>query len=295
MPAVGDSDRFGCAGPGGLGVGAAAFEADHRGSGTRSQPCGHGLGAPVGQDIDRAVGVHVHQDGAVAMPFTQGEVVDPEYLDGVHRRIRQAAYQPQQGRTPYWHPQSVRQACSGSSSQRQPDPLENRGQQWGVPSIRRGQPIDLFGECPSAAPLVRAQESAHPKNQAAGPVTDRGVGEGAVVAAVDPAAPCSRSPGTRPSCVTAHARIRIPAADASIDSMVTPARCGSRTRRSQRFAEHRQDHRLRIGRAPEGTPLHHHGKGARTSFHVPSTARSSINATSISSRRSGQRRRRPIP
>nr|AIU93567.1 hypothetical protein LRS1606.133 [Rhodococcus sp. NS1] len=37
---------------------------------------------------------------------------------------------------------------------------------------------------------------------------------------------------------TVQARIRIPAADVSADSIVTPARCGSRTRRSQQLAEH---------------------------------------------------------
>ncbi len=70
------------------------------------------------------------------MPFTQGEVVRSECLDGARRRIRQVA---RTSRSEIERP-SGREVCCGSSGHRQPDALENCGL---PPDLSVARRIDL--------------------------------------------------------------------------------------------------------------------------------------------------------
>ncbi|RQM32250.1 hypothetical protein [Rhodococcus ruber] len=52
------------------------------------------------------------------------------------------------------------------------------------------------------------------------------------------------TPDTMRTAPAGDTRMRIPAAAASTESIATPVRCGSKTRRSQQLVEHQQDHLL---------------------------------------------------
>ena len=52
------------------------------------EPFGDCFGFPVGENIDRAVRLHIDQNRAVPMSFPQREVIDTEHLDSGRGRIR---------------------------------------------------------------------------------------------------------------------------------------------------------------------------------------------------------------
>lgn len=120
------------------------------------------------------------------MPAPQREVVDTEHLDRVRRRVRQCSDQSQQGGSADVNAQTGGQSRTGSPGQGETDPLENPAQQRGASGIGTGQPFDLFREGSSGALDGQAQEPTYSQDQTTGPVTDRGVGEGAIVSTVDP-------------------------------------------------------------------------------------------------------------
>jgi hypothetical protein len=76
------------------------------------------------------------------------------------------------------------QPRAGTAGQRQGDLLQQRAQQWGAPSIRGGQPSELFGERAGLAVGLVAEEPAHRKAEHDALAGDRRVGEPALVAAV---------------------------------------------------------------------------------------------------------------
>lgn len=84
------------------------------------------------------------------------------------------------------HAQSDGQPRISSSGQGESDPLQDPAEQWGASGIGAGQSVDLLDEGPATAFGGRAQEPTHSQYQATGPVTDRRVGEGAVVSTEDP-------------------------------------------------------------------------------------------------------------
>jgi hypothetical protein len=94
VPPVGYLDRCGCAGAGAVGVGAGAVPADHLHPGVLEQPGREGVGFPVREQVDRTVGIHVDQHGAVPVAAPQREVVHAQYLHLPHRWVGQSADQP---------------------------------------------------------------------------------------------------------------------------------------------------------------------------------------------------------
>jgi hypothetical protein len=113
VPAVGDLDRSRCTLTGAVGVGAGAVAAHHLGAGVLPQPVGEGVGVPVAQQVHRAVGGHVDQDGAVVVAAAQREVVDAEHGHAGGRRVGQRAEQAQQGAAADRQPEPFGQPCPG--------------------------------------------------------------------------------------------------------------------------------------------------------------------------------------
>ena len=133
MPAISHLHRARRPLPGGLGVGTSAVSADHLDPGVIAQPVGQRRGLAVGQQIDRAAGVDVDQDGAVVMTPAQREVIDAKHRQPPNRRVGQAAQQPYQGIAAGRHTQPTSQSSTGSPRQAKRDHAQRLAQQHRVP------------------------------------------------------------------------------------------------------------------------------------------------------------------
>jgi hypothetical protein len=81
VPPVSHLLGIGCALPASQRVGTGPVPADDLDAGMGAQPVGEGGGLSVGQHVDDAVIVHVHQDAGVRLATFLGPVVDPEHGD----------------------------------------------------------------------------------------------------------------------------------------------------------------------------------------------------------------------
>ncbi|UVS79425.1 hypothetical protein Actkin_03173 [Actinokineospora sp. UTMC 2448] len=88
MPAIGDLDRLGRTTSGSVGIGARAVTTDDTDTGMPRQPRGHGVRRSVRQQIDRPVGAHVDEHGAVVVSAAEGEIVHSDFaqLPGIGHR-----------------------------------------------------------------------------------------------------------------------------------------------------------------------------------------------------------------
>ena len=87
VEAIRDLDRVRQAGAHGLRVGAGAVAADDLYTGPGGKPGGDCGALPVREHLDRAVGVHVDQDRAVAVAAAQREIVDAQHVQLGNRRV----------------------------------------------------------------------------------------------------------------------------------------------------------------------------------------------------------------
>lgn len=79
VPAVGDLDRLRGALTGAFGIGAAAVSADDADAGMPAKPGGDGVGVTIIEQVDRAVGGHVDDHGAVDVAAPHREVVHSDF------------------------------------------------------------------------------------------------------------------------------------------------------------------------------------------------------------------------
>jgi hypothetical protein len=90
--------------------------------------------------------------------------------------------------TPGWAAsQSARQPGSRPPGQRDRDAPQHAVQQWRLARVARGQAVDLLGERPAPAAGSGAEEPPDLQVDLHLPPADRGVGQPALVPAVDPA------------------------------------------------------------------------------------------------------------
>jgi hypothetical protein len=113
-----------------------------------AQPPGEGVSLAVGEQVHRAVGVHVDQYRAVHLPAAQREVVHPEHRHRPYRRVGQPADHPQQGGAADHQPQPGAEPSGGAAGQRQPGRGEHPAQPDAASGIPAGQSGDLLGEGP---------------------------------------------------------------------------------------------------------------------------------------------------
>ena len=78
VPSIGDLSGIGCTFGGGLGVGRRTVAADQFDSGMSLEPRLDGGGVAVRQEIDDIIRLKVDDDGAVALSFAPGPVVDAD-------------------------------------------------------------------------------------------------------------------------------------------------------------------------------------------------------------------------
>ena len=78
MPAVRDLHRLRRADASRLGIGAGSVAAHHLHVGVLGEPVRDGVCCAVGQHVQRPVRLDVNDDGAVHVPATEREIVDPD-------------------------------------------------------------------------------------------------------------------------------------------------------------------------------------------------------------------------
>lgn len=117
VPPVRHVDRVGGAEASGLGVGAGAVAADHLHARVLGQPAGDGRDAAVGQQVDGAAGLDVHQDRRVHVTLAQRELIHAEHTERRRLGPGQPSYQPQQRRTAHRDGKSVSEPGAGTTGQ----------------------------------------------------------------------------------------------------------------------------------------------------------------------------------
>lgn len=96
MEAVSDLHRLGCSLSSAFGVAAGTVPADHLNLGMLSQPSREIDPFPAVEQIQRAMGLHIDEHGAVVASSAKGEVVDAQHLHPAYRRFGQGLDQTQQ-------------------------------------------------------------------------------------------------------------------------------------------------------------------------------------------------------
>ena len=127
----------------------------------RTQPADDGGRFPIGQDLDRTMGLQVDQQRAVAVPFFPGEIVESQHLRGLALGNSRAADEPQERLAAGGHREALRQlrTCFASDSKR--DLGEGLGLSQGPPGVGARQPRKAFRKGGSRTAPGAAHEAAH--------------------------------------------------------------------------------------------------------------------------------------
>ena len=96
------------------------------------EPLRHGLGRPIREQGDRLVALQIHEDGAIGVPFPQGEIVYPEHR-GVGSGQRQLPEQAQEGVPAYHQVPLVAKLHPGCTPQGHAEGAQAVGQPQGAP------------------------------------------------------------------------------------------------------------------------------------------------------------------
>lgn len=105
VPAVADLNRVGQGSADRLGVGGRSVPAHGLDARMHAQPGFQSGGFAAGEYLDSLSGLGVDDDRGVAVPASQGEVVDPDHPRDPHRRYGHPAQQPQGGGVRHGHGQ----------------------------------------------------------------------------------------------------------------------------------------------------------------------------------------------
>ncbi len=185
VPAVGDLDGSGRTLHNSIGISAGAVTADDFNARMCAQPCGERYSLAVRQQVNRAAAFEVNEDGAVAMPASEGPVVNAEYAwrrmffgDGLTDA-------PQQGVGTRRHSKFSRHSCSCLAADGETDEFKRRGEAGsltGVMSHDRGHP---FAEDAPLAQIVEAAKTARVKFQSNGDSLPWEIGDCALIMTVN--------------------------------------------------------------------------------------------------------------
>ncbi|SEU47638.1 hypothetical protein SAMN05421811_13028 [Nonomuraea wenchangensis] len=185
VPPVGDLGGVRRAPGDAFGVGAGPVAADDLDPRVGAQPCGQGVGRPVGQHVHHGAGGDVDQDGAVGVTSPQGEIVHPEHSwTGLQCRVGQGSEQPDQRHSADGGRQPGGEPGSGPSAQRQRDGLQRPGRGDAAAAVSDGQRRDLLGECRLRTRGSAAEEAAYPQVDEHFLAAGCGIGQSSFVAAV---------------------------------------------------------------------------------------------------------------
>ena len=149
------------------------------------QPVRDGGGLTVAEQVNGPSGLDVDDDGAVVPAASEREVIDPHDGQGTGLGIGQRHDQAQHAGPAGRQVQRAGQPGSGAAGQGKCDGGQRAGQRRGLPGPPGGQAVDLLGEGARAAARVHAEEPAYPQQDPHPAPADRGVGQPALVGAVD--------------------------------------------------------------------------------------------------------------
>ena len=192
VPAVGDLRRPRRAQDDAARVLGRAVAGDHLDPRPAPQPVGQHLGGPVGEQVQHAAALQVHQDGAVRAPLAHRPVVHAHDARRLLLGQRQAPDQTQHRVRARRHGQALKQARTAFAPERHPDPPLGLGQPAGAARVGSEQLGQALGEGAPSAGRVAAVKPAH--------------------AQVDPERPPERGQiGRAPPITAVHGPARAPA------------------------------------------------------------------------------------
>ena len=163
---VRDLNGVGSSLPRALRVGAASVAGNDLYSGMLLQPLRQGLSPAVGEQIDDAAALEIHQDRAILLALPLGPVVHPEYprraVCGGRRPFQSAQQRVAAGA----HSQMVGETCAGFSAQRLGDGFQCLGEADRAPGVGLEHPWEPLGEDAAGAVRGVAVEAAGVELQA---------------------------------------------------------------------------------------------------------------------------------
>jgi hypothetical protein len=151
----------------------------------RLEPLHQRLSIPSWQDFHDLVLLKVNQDGAVAVAFAEGPVIDAEHPGSRLLRYRDTANEAQQGGWTGGHAQALNDPGPRLTSQRKGQNAEDRFKPRRSPSVRGNEVGQPFGEDPTRANWLTAEELADMQEETDREATPWQVSDGPLVVAVN--------------------------------------------------------------------------------------------------------------
>ena len=132
------------------------------------EPLRHGLGRPIREQCDRLAALQIHEDGAIGVPFPQGEIVHAEDGGRGERRGRLPTEEAQQRVPAHPHVPRVADVHPSRPAERHAEGDQALGEPQGAPGPGGRDGGQPFGEdatvtrAIAAKPLADAELEAHP-------------------------------------------------------------------------------------------------------------------------------------
>jgi hypothetical protein len=186
VPAVDDLPGGGCPARRRVGVEAAAIACDRGDAGVLLEPGRDLVGVAVRQQVEGPPALQIDDDGAEAATAAPGELVHAHGLGLRAGRQRRGADETEERRPADRQSQGGCQVGTGGPAERQPDPSQRVAQPVGPPRVAVHELRQLLGKDALRAGGVTADKPTHAHPEPDRCAAPREVGDGAVVAAVDP-------------------------------------------------------------------------------------------------------------
>jgi len=149
-----------------------------------TQPTHDDVGFPIGQHLDRTMGLQIDQQRAVAVTFFPGEIVQTQHLRGLACRNTRAADEPQERITARGHRQALRQLCACFASLREGDLHQGLGLSQGAPGVGVRERREAFRKGGARAAMGSAPKAAHLQAHAHRSLLAGQIGQSACVVAM---------------------------------------------------------------------------------------------------------------
>ena len=191
VPPVRDLDGLRSADSGALGKERGTVPADDLDVWSPGEPRGQAGRLPVGQQIDRAAGFDVHENGAVVPALAGGVLIDPNHSRRGRFRLRKRVDQAQDSAPAGGCAEDGRQAGAGPACQGETYRGQCGAQPLSALAVPAGQPGYLLHEGPTRTPAVPADEPADPQPEYNAPSSTRHISGKPQVGAVNTVRPCA--------------------------------------------------------------------------------------------------------
>src|SRR3954454_2120501 len=170
---------------GAIGVGTTPIPTDDLDTRTALQPGCQGVGRPIWQQVNNLVLLQINQDRPVGMALPLRPVVDPKRPWRGSLDHGRPADQSEQGGWTGRHPKATDNPGSGLTTQGEREQTDYLGQARGPASIRGDHPGQPFGEDPTRAGRLTAEELADAELETDRLTSPWQVSDGPLVEAMD--------------------------------------------------------------------------------------------------------------